>query len=79
MLKTKEAVMDDHNSCSKTEGQFTTIGNTDLASAAGWRLRMAALTEKKLVTVVNKFNPDLFAYNGAAVWYNSPNQSRNTC
>ena len=79
MLKTPMKLLrDDHNSCSNTEGQITAIGNTDLTSVAGWSLPDGRAREEKLVTVFNKFNPVLFAYNGAAEYYNSPSQSRNT-
>ena len=53
-------------------------GFSGLASVAGWRLLDGRTSEEKLVTVFNKFNLDLFGYNGAAEWYNSPNQNRNT-
>ena len=47
------------------------MGNNDLASVAGWGLPdVIAFDKKRLITVFNKFNPDLFAYNGAAEWYN---------
>ena len=58
--------------------KFMIIGNTGLGSVAGWRPPDGGANEEKLVTVFNKFNPYLFAHNGAAQSYNSPNRSSNT-